>query len=56
MCPCVGLYTCEFKCPRTQKVGWIPQELYLQMVASHSMWVLGTELKYFAKGVCALNC
>lgn len=42
--------------PQAQKVRWIPQELYLQVVISHSMWVLATELKYFAKGVCALNC
>jgi hypothetical protein len=49
------MYTHERKCPRRPDPSGT-SELALQAFVSHLMWVLGIELRYFAREVHVLNC
>ena len=47
---CMGAGAC-----RDQKRTSDPRELELQAVVSHSVWMLGTELRSSARAMCTLN-
>lgn len=56
MCACLSA-CCKYECSSLRRPEpWAPLELELQWVLSHSVWVLGTELRFSVPSIHASDC